>query len=353
MNTITLEAAKIALAKRLISTSARLGIYKKMATFLQDGIPLDKIVALLSEQYLKQNKLDPRAIMLRSWQQALIDGRPLSAAMSAWAPATEAMLIQAGEASGDLSGAFFNAFSVTDATQRMRGAILASLAYPSALFVMLFGIMYAFSTRAIPKLAEAIDPSQWHGASQNLYSLSQFIEHKWWVVLLAIAVFVTFAAWSMKNLIGPFRSVLNRIPPWNIYRSFQSSVFLISASAMMKTGKPIFESILDLRKKSPPYVAEELRKILVSMEMARSIGESMNSGFLDKETGGDIEIYSKSSSVEQAMEATGRASIESSIKNINAISGIMNIVAMAMVAGFIGWVYYSFFTLTQQIGATV
>jgi type II secretory pathway component PulF len=344
------EMIKLKYAKFMMGTKSRLGLYQKLATFLEEGVPLNEVITGLAKEYKALSSWDPRAIMLNQWRSDIEDGMTLSNAMKDWCPPGESMLIQAGESSGQLAESFTNALTSTESATKMKSSIIAAMAYPGILFSMLFLIMYMFSTQAVPKLAAAKDPAEWPGASQALYHLAQFVEHKWWVVLLAVFAFILFANWSTKNLTGPVRNALDVLPPWSIYKSFQSSVFLISTSAMMKTGTPIFESIKSLENMSPRYVSFQLRYILHKLESGRPIGEAMNSGFLDVETGVDIKIFGQTASIEQAMESIGRTSIKNAIERIEAVSALLNIFAMGMVAGFIGWVYYSFFILTQSIG---
>jgi type II secretory pathway component PulF len=348
-----LDFSKDRLAKRaaklLISTKARTGLYKKISVFLDEGVSLDKILLNLSTEYGKLGDFNPRAIMLGEWYEDISNGMQLSVAMSKWIPPSEFMLIQAGESSGQLAGGFRNATIATEAAGTMKGAIVGAIAYPMVLMVLLFFIVYIFSTKAVPKLVAVKDPETWPGASQSLYHLAQFVEHKWWVVILLIISFIIFAIWSCKNMTGPIRKYFDMAPPWSIYKTFQSSVFLISVSAMMKTGKPIVESISDLMDMSPPYVSWHLKKILNNFDKGRHVGESMNTGFLDRETGIDIKIFGSSESVEDSMDSIGRTSIANSITQIKAISAVLNVGTMVLVAGFIGWVYYSFYTLTQSI----
>ena len=289
-------------------------------------------------------------IMLADWYQSIANGKQLNKAMKEWVPPGEAMLIQAGEASGVLAEGFENAISSTKAASDMKSAIMGAMAYPALLLTMLFGIIYLFSTQAVPKLAAAKDPETWPAVSKVLWDLSLFVETKWWVVIVSMIAFIYFCSWSTKYLTGPIRKGLDFIPPWSIYKSFQSSVFLISVSAMMKSGTPLFNSVSSLKSMSSRYVQGHLKIIMVKLETGKNVGEAMNNGFLDKETGIDIKIFGQTADVDKAMESIGRTSIKNSIENIKKIASLVNILAMASVAGFIGWVYYSFVTLSQSIG---
>lgn len=348
--TIKITKAKRAYAKLFITTKVRLSLYKKIATFLDDRVPVDQILSTLSSEFLKNKKTDPRAIMLLDWYNEIEDGRKLYEAMSSWAPPGEVMMIQAAELKGDLASGFRNALSSTEAASNMKSAIIGAVSYPGILFSILFLIIYVFSTQAIPKLAQIKDPAEWPDVSKSLYDLSKFVETKWWVVILGIMAFAYFCSWSTKNLTGPVRKILDYAPPWSVYKSFQSSVFLISLSAMMKSGTGLVESIEKLRKMSPKYISDHLKLMLNKFENGDKIGEALVGGFLDKETAIDIRIFGQTANVQDAMDSIGRTSIQNSIDKIKAVSSLLNIIAMGLVAAFIGWVYFSFFTLTQSVG---
>lgn len=347
------STSAIYIAKKLLSTTDRIGLYEKMADYLDEGISLDNILLTLSQEYLGAGFLgfDSRGVMLYSWFKDIESGIPLSKAMMPWIPPSEFMLIQAGEESGTLSQAFKNAVTATSAVSGMIGAVIAAMAYPVMLLVILIMIVVGFSLFAVPMLTELKDPSTWPSASQSLYTLSQIVVHKWWLISLSFILLVTVVAWSMKNLSGDIRKYLDKIPPWNMYRAFQSSIFLISVSAMMKTGKPIFESIDQLNAASSKYVSSHLRVILGHLNSGSPTGKSLCNGFFSKETEIDIKISSKTSNIEGSMEIIGRKAIKSSISTINAISSIVKTLAMIFVAGFIFWIYYAFHVLTQSMSS--
>lgn len=346
----TMNRADAYLLKLTLSTATRMSLYRKITSFLEEGIPLHDILKQLSKQYKKLKKNDSRARLLDEWIASLEAGRSFSKTMSDWVPPGEAMLIKAGEKTGDLTNAFSNAVITTESSQRMKSTIIGEMAYPIVLLVMLFALIYLFSTQAVPQLTGVKDPATWPDAAKTLYKMSVFVETKWWVVLLSILVSFTLMGYSMPRLGGGVRRGLDKIPPWSVYRTFQSSVFMISVSSMMKTGTPIVDAIKELREMSNDYVSEHLRVMLMKLNAGKSIGISMNGGFLDKETGMDIEIYGELSNLQVSMERIGINSIESSIVSIKSAAGLLKNIVLIGVTIYIGWVYYAFFTLTQSIG---
>lgn len=347
---LTMNALEVKWVKFQIGTGERLNLYNKIASFMEEGVDLQNIFEQLYIQYIKNNKHDPRAKMLNEWNQSISNGKSLSATMEEWVPPSEIMVIRAGEKSGNLPNAFRNAVIITESSKKMVGALTSEMGYPIFLLIMLFGLIYMFSVNIVPKLTAVAAPENWPDVSYNLYLMASFVQTKWWVVLMCMFLTGYFVSWSLPRLVGGPRKYLDKIPPWSIYRTFQSSAFLVSVSAMLKTGIPIFEAIDDMKSMSKPYVKDHLDTIIKKLDTGRSIGKSMNSGFLDTETGMDVEIYAELRGLDKSMEKIGLNAIENSINTIKTAAAIIKNTLLVIVAVYIGWTYYAFNTLTQSIG---
>lgn len=327
----------------------RLSLYRKIMSFLRNGVPVHDLLKKLESQYAKNKKNDIRVIVLNDVATSISSGATLSTALSRWAPANEVMIIKAGEGS-DLATAFENAATTTEKTMAMKSTIVGASAYPIALISLLGILIYLFSTQAVPKLAEVKDPETWEGASAALYATSKFVEHYWlFVILVIIGISVGVTA-LMPRFSGKMRGFLDKVPPFSVYKTIQSSSFLISMSSLMKTGVPIVDSVKQLHELSNPYMKYHLSEILRKMNAGVSHGKALNSDFLDKETGISLEIYAELSDLQGSMEEIGVDAIDNALLNITTAMALMKNIIMLGVGVYIGWVYYAFYTLTQAIG---
>jgi type II secretory pathway component PulF len=336
--------------KLLFSTGVRLSLYDKISSFLKEGIPLNDILESLKEQYEDKTPGDIKITVIKIWMSRLAVGMTFSEAIKDMVPPGESVLIKAGEKSGDITTAFENAIMTTKASQKMVGTLKSGLAYPFVLILMLAGLIYMFSTTAVPELASVLEPSKWPDASKLLYSMSMFVKDYWWTVILAAMVFFYVVISSLSVLTGESRKFLNKIPPWSLYKTFQGSVFLISVSSMMKSGISIYEAIAQVKSLSPKYVKKEIDVIMKKLDSGIPVGESLNSGFLDKEIGMDIEIYGKLSNMQKVMGAIGEQSVIQGIAQIEVATKLISNIVLMFLATYIGWVYYSFYVLTKAMG---
>lgn len=346
---ITMSPIELKWTKLRVGTGERLKLYNKIASFMEEGVDLQNILEQLHIQYEKTNKNDPRAKMLKEWNESISSGRSLSVTMAEWVPPSEAMIIKAGERSGNLANAFRNSVIITESSKKMIGALASEMGYPVFLTIMLFALIYMFSTNIVPKLTAVADPNTWPEVSYSLYTMSIFVQNKWWAVILGIFGLFYFMGWSFTKNGGIIRAYADKAPPYSIYKTFQSSAFLVSISAMLKTGIPIVDAIKAMRDMSSPYVRGHLDVILKRLEAGRPIGKSLNSGFLDKETGIDVEIFSELRGLDKSIEKIGINAIDNSIASIKIAATILKNALLIIVAVYIGWTYYAFNTLTQSI----
>lgn len=331
--------------------NVRLSLYRKIMSFLRNGVPVHDLLKNLESQYAKHKKNDIRVTVLNDLAQAISAGASLSSALSRWAPANEVMIIKAGEQS-DLATAFENAATTTEKMKRMKSTIVGASGYPIALISLLGILIYLFSTQAVPKLADVKDPITWEGASEALYTTSKFVENYWMLVLSSIIGLVTLMFIMMPRFTGKIRDYLDKVPPFSVYKTMQSSSFLISMSSLMKTGVPIVDAVKQLHGLSNPYMKHHMSEILRKMNAGVSQGKALNSNFLDKETGISLEIYAELADLQGSMEEIGKDAIDNALENITTAMALLKNVIMLGVGVYIGWVYYAFYTLTRAIGTS-
>lgn len=346
---MTMQGFELWWVKFQFNSLTRLRLYEKIGSFMRQGTPLNDVLNLLSRQYEKHFPGDVRAKVMREWSTSMAAGISFADTLADWAPLSEVMLIKAGEKGGTLADAFTNAVQATTAQRTMISTLKSKMAYPTVLLLVLFAMVYMFSTQVIPKLAEMMPPDKWPSMAFKLYELSMFVQTKWWTVFVVIGAVVAAVNYSLSRVTGQPRRWMEKVPPWSVYRSFQSSMFLIAISAMMRTGRPLADSVDDIATMANGYVLEHLSKMQRQFKAGAPNGTAMNSGFFDKETGIELEIYGDTSDFSAAMDMIGRTAVENSIASITAASQVANNVSLFFVAGYVGWAFMSINQLSTAI----
>lgn len=339
--------------KRAFKTPTRMEFYEQVSSFLDGGIPLGDVLEKLAENYRKASPNNALLVVLDDIISGMSDGQPMSEALSRWAPASETMLIRAGEAGGTPADAFRNAQMTTGAGKEMSSTLISGLSYPGVLMVVLMGLIYVFSVFAVPTLVSIKDPSQWPAIAKPLYGMSVFVENYWWVALAIIISLVVASTQSLPRYKGAARPFLDKIPPYSFYRAFQSSVTLISISSLMKAGIPLVDAVESLASQSRGYVAHHLKIMLVRLGAGRSTGDAFDTGFFSEHSIRNIRVYSELSTIHSSMERIGKTSVAGGVATIKALSGALSMLTIISIAMYVAWVYLSFFILMQQVGSEV
>jgi len=347
-----LHKVMVFFAQLFFTTKTRLSVFEKLASFMESGISIIDVLRILEKEYSATSDVtDIRPFAMREWVRKMDkEGATFSEVLDGWVPVSERILIQSGEESGDIEDAFKNCIETTSSTKEMIGTIVGKLTYPVILTSLLFGIIAFFSLEIVPILTTISPPSQWPSVSQDLYTISEFTTKNWYVVLLGLIAVIVLIKISLSHLTGPLRAVLDKIPPYTMYKTFQSSVLIISVSSMMRSGVPIQEALYKIAESSNKYLRIEINKVLQRLKAGMTEGDAFKTPFFDEETKVDIAVYSHTENIGEYMDAIGRSAIENGVSKISKIADIAKLLAFFFVAVFICWAYYSFFMVVQSVG---
>jgi type II secretory pathway component PulF len=348
---ITMSNFSYRLAKFTFGAKDRLSIYQKLASFLTNGVDIDSSMEQMIAGYRHFNKNDVRAKIINEWRESIATGMTFSNALSMWAPPGEVMLIKAGEKSGDLAEAMNNACLATDAGKKMKSAIVSKMSYPAVLMVILCVMLYVFAVQAIPQLAETKNPDTWPSISKGLYNVSYVINNFWAYIIIFLVSSTLLVSTTMSKWTSKFRSRIEFLPPYSIYKSYQGSIFLVSLSAMMKTGTPIWDALDELKDLSSPYMRKHIGVMQGRLLNGVSVGSALETGLLDQDIAIDLRVYASTSNIEGKMGVIGQSAIEAGVKRISTIGSALNGLAIVLIGGYIGWTILGFSLLTRAIAS--
>ena len=337
--------------KLLFTTEVRFKMFIKVKSFLEQGIPILEVLVSLRDSYKALNKkFDVRVYVLEQWIYSInVEAKKIHEALDGWATPNEIMLIRSGEEGGRIVEAMENAIETTKAAKLAISTVKSKLSYPIILFLILFAMAYMFATKIVPEFEKLSDPMTWPDNAQTLYVVSKTVREDWGTILLGIVGAIFLIGWSMKNITGPIRKYLDMLPMYSMYRSFQSSMFLVSLASMMKSGVDLEYSLQEIRKKSPKYIKYELSRVARRLDGGMSVGKAFNVKFFDEESRVDINIYAKAKNIGDSIDVIGKEAIKNGVDKISSIAEIIKFLMMLSIVFYIGWSYFGFYTLVQSI----
>jgi type II secretory pathway component PulF len=359
---------EVFLAKLQFSMHQRSVMYRKLSDFARQGIPIyttiekfifaytemskpNPVLKMLTLGYYNTPSVDYRVTIMNEWQKRMADGSSFSQALDGFVPKNEIMLIQSGEARGDLPGGMEKALFITHSIKRINGAVIGGLSYPFTILLVICGMIYMFATSVIPEMAHILPPENWpEGAPKLLYSISLFVSN--FGAIIAVLILVAFVVISntMNIFSGRLREILDGFPPWSIHKTMQGSIFLITLSSLMSAGVSINSSLIRIRDMAPPYLSDYIDKMLQKLSIGETNGESLNVGIFRDDLAVDIKLMGQVANFESIIAMLGKEAVERDIEKISDSAKILNNLVLVFSGVVIGFIYYAFYTLTSSIG---
>ena len=335
-------------------------LYRKLAALMSAGVRMmDALQSLLTRASRKRGAdSDPTVIVLRDVITAINDGRPLAEALAPWVPASERVLVAAGEAAGNVQEALgFAADSITN-VKAMHTAVRSGLAYPTVLLAVALGLIYFIGVYVVPKLAVVGRPDQWTGTAHGLYVFSQFVASPAALVVpTAIIALIAGVSAMMPYSQGTFRIYLDKIPPWSLYRMVVGSGFLLSLASLVRAGVPIFQALNTIRESASPWLAERIDAAVAGLRGGKTnLGEALDAsgyGFPDVEMVDDLVVFASLPNFDGVLYDIGLRWMDDGVKTVQAQARVLNGFALLLLAGVIGWVVWGIIQIQVQIGASL
>lgn len=293
--------------KRFVSATQRATIYKKLSKMLNSGVTLKGAIEdLLRREREARGNHSPRAILLEDCRFALLNGRGLTHGLEGSATDNERLLIQAGETSGYLTSVLEEAAMLNMDIAEIQRTAFQALFYPVFLVVALFAAVYVVSSQVVPTVVDAFPREQLNSKIVTLDNFSHFVVSEWGVAsALVIVMAFLGVVFSFQKWTGKARVYADKVPPWSIYRLIFGTSWLLSFSAMLRSGLTQQEVLNKfLQRTDNRWARERNYKILKGLKSGGNLGEALEKAgceFPDKEIINDLKIYTKYDGQENAV----------------------------------------------------
>lgn len=328
------------LLRRQFGASTRKRIYDSLGVLVANNVllmtALQDLYASASDEGRKPRKA--AAMIIGDLIDQVAEGSSLSEALAYWVDPQEASVIAAGEESGDLRTALKDVIELLDSRARINTAALTMILYPGGLGMVMVAVLVVVSLFVVPKLTAIADPNDWERFARGLYLLSEFVIHYGVFVLAGTVAVVGFMGWSMANLVGPIRITLDRLPPWNIYRRIQGSIFLLNLGSMLKAGVKLNDSLAISERHAGPWLKERVRGAINGTSVGYNFGEALgNSGFEfpDRESIRYLRTLSSLDGFDVSLSDFAQSSLKTTTKAVEVGAKVLMVCALALIVMFV------------------
>ncbi len=309
----------------------RAKFYGDLADALEDGAnPFDLFSRKYARAVQRRDKLAP---MYALWRDRTGVGS-LSKAMEGTVPQDDLVVIGAGE-KADLPASLRFLAKIITIRSKNKAAIMMAIGLPIVLFVMLMGVQMGVAYGLMPIMLQITPVEELPSVGKALYYVSGLAANYWYAVygipaLLTMAFFLSLPRWT-----GRVRAVVDRYPPYAIYRDIRSSEFLVSLAALTAANYSIYDAVSLLSNHAAPWMRLHLARMRLSLRSNRSILTAMDTGIFSDEVFDRVVEYAERSNFEHGLRKIGMSTIEAMAVTIARRATMLRNMLLISVGGFI------------------
>lgn len=351
---IDLAAWQQRFARRQFNAKARLAFYRQLALYQRNNKALYDSLEKTMELLEVRDYDHPLATAIRDWLPLLAAGQPLSKATAGWIPDQERMIIAAGENTAHLDQALLTAARTLEKRGAMTGALFAAMAYPVLLSAFGLAMLIGFHLKLAPILVSTLQHTPPQGGLAFMLGFSGQVYAHLPSLLAAPILLITLVTISLSRLRGRVRDYADRIPPWSVNRVVSGTDFMLSLATLFKTGMALDNAMHFLAEQANPYVRERLRDASEVMAAGKNIGEAfLISGHRWPSDAiiNDMVVLADMQGFETALEDIANTWLDATTKRVQKWAGILNGVALGMIAVLAMLFLWAIFSFQQMVGS--
>lgn len=348
MSSITDSLKKI-LASKHLSITARIALYTRCQTFLEDDIPLYTAFQEM-RRIAVQAKRRKTTKQLDEWLALMKKGQNLNTVWSGYLPEDELAVIRAAERSGALIECFKVLCDIAESKARVKSKIIATFSKPIGFYICCCLIVVFFSVKVYPVFEKVIDMNEWPLITRLLYGFGQFLMSPisliGYFVMLLVVVFMVWHV-SMTSIL--FRDKVENIFPYNFYGRVVSSFYLTGLSTLLIAKVPMLDSVETMNQGTQGWVKNKGEKIYYNLKQGLESHLVLDIGMFNRETLSDLSLYLNRGDMGTSFAKVAKRDIERLEKYLDNIAELSTILTTLMLGVIVSLIYYSVFSLSLLI----
>lgn len=317
-------------------------MYSQLADLLNSGVPLLRSLELLE----RQSTNTTLQAVIRDVRAKVADGTGLAQAMGQHQHVFSELavsMIRAGQEGGFLEEVLKRIAVFVENQEDLKAKVVGALAYPVFLAVAGFTVLNVLIIFFVPKFGKIFEKLKEKGElpelTQYLMAFSEFLQKRWWVVLvLTFAALYFFRRWA-KTESG--RIVLDkiriRLPLFGpVFLSLALSRFCRILGTMLHNGIPILKA-LHIAKDSTGnrILAKAIEKGAENVTAGAKLADPLRkSGYFPADVVEMITIAEESNSLETVLVNIADGLEKRTARNLDLMVKLLEPIMLLVMAGF-------------------
>jgi len=212
--------------------------------------------------------------------------------------------------------------------------VAKAFAYPVVLVGMAAVVLNIVSTRLVPSMSKASDPSTWTGSGRALYLIAETTTNYGVIIALIIGIIISIVIITLPKWRGGLRFHADKALPWSMYRMIHGATFLMNVAVLVRSGVMLNDALALLSERASPWLKERIDAAMIGTASGTDLGTALYNGgydFPDRRAVQYMMILGNNEGAEESMEDFGREWLEESIEKIEAMSGVILITGIASI----------------------
>lgn len=306
---LNFDKLSISLAKNEIKSN-RLRLLLRLAVAVRGGMTPADFLEVLAETEAHHGR-EGHAKVYKLIEARLRSGEyTVHEALQEITTNDDRCFLYAEEKVKDLSTLLQMAYDTANRRKQIVAAVSKPFFLPTYFFAMGLGLLILGGVVMLPNFVSLMPVAQWEMPSQVVYYIGQLLIKYGIFVFLTLGILVAWIIWSMPNLHNKFRTdYLDRVFPWSIYKTLQSSSFILNMAAMFRAKVPILDAVRGYASVSSPYAAHwaGLMRIRLESEQTASDMRALDVGFIDVNTMDAMKILNNKLPADVVIQTIGEA----------------------------------------------
>lgn len=298
---------------------AQLAFLEDFYLLVNDGIPANRAIEMMAQATTGITRDVALTIA-----QKISEGQLLADGMRDWFAVSIVEIIRAGEEGGALTETLRSAIKTLGQQSGATGAVVSAVTYPLLVITMACAIIVYLNNGVFMEFQTIKPMDQWPEAGRDLVTLAQLIQYWWWLVIAAVIAIMLLFRRLMSHYVGELRPLLDKFPPFNLYRRFAAARLMETLGLLVANGVVFKNAIKVMQYQATPYIASHLMMMEHLMAMGRgNIADVLSTGLIDEKSILRLRVMAEVKGFEHGLVRMGVLGGEQSLKTLAFVAKLL------------------------------
>ncbi|HVX00823.1 MAG TPA: hypothetical protein VHA52_10375, partial [Candidatus Babeliaceae bacterium] len=216
--------------------------------------------------------------------------------------------------------------AINTLTQRSSSltSLISAISYPILVIVMACAVIIYLDNSVFVQFRLIKPIEEWPQSGRDLVNVASIIQTWWWLVVFGIVALIVGLRITMNNYTGEFRPLLDKFPPFSLYRRFAAARLMETLGLLVANGVVFKNAIKIMQYQSTPYVGYHLMMMEHLLSTGKgNIADVMSTGLIDDADIIRMRVMAEVKGFEHGLIRMGIRGSEQSTKTLRLISRIL------------------------------